>query len=316
MRAAVVSEVGGAPAVGELPEPPAGDGHVVVDVDVATINPIDVHIAMGRYRDGHPQTPYSPGVEGVGRVDGRRVRFEVVGMHPGYGTNGSLAERAVAPAAIVTELPDAVSDEDAAALGATGITAWRVLEVAGMREGETVAVLGATGAVGRVIVQLARAAGAGRVVAVGRNADGLARAEELGADASVAMNGNLEDLTAQVRDASQGGVDVILDPLWGETAIAVLGAASPGVRLVNFGQVTGATSPVPSATILRSNATIRGISTALDSIDVRRAAYDQLLALMVDGKLTMDHAVWSLDDVGEAWAAQAGAAGRKILVRV
>jgi NADPH2:quinone reductase len=316
MRAAVISEVGRPPALGELPDPVASDGQVLVAVDVATINPIDVHIAMGRYRDGHPRLPYSPGVEGVGRAGGRRVRFEVLGMHPGYGTNGSVAELAVAPAAIVQELPDSVADEDAAALGATGITAWRVLETAGMREGETVAVLGATGAVGRVLVQLARAAGAGRVVAVGRSAEGLARAEELGADASVVLNGDLDGLAQNLRLAAAGSVDVILDPLWGETAVAALGAASNGVRLVNFGQVTGASAAIPSATILRSNATIRGISTALDSIDVRRETYAKLLELMVAGKLAMDHTVWPLDGVGEAWAAQAQAAGRKILVRI
>jgi NADPH:quinone reductase-like Zn-dependent oxidoreductase len=325
MRAAIIEAMGEAPTVGELPDPTPEAGEVLIDVDVATLNALDLHIAAGRYRDGPPHTPYAPGVEGVGRVaagdglkPGTRVRFEVAGLHPGYGQNGSVAARAVAPAAIVAPLPDDVDDTTAAALGVTGITSWRVLEVAQVREGEAVAVLGATGALGRALIQLARTQGAGRIVAAGRDADRLADALDLGADAAVSIDehGTREELSAALREAAGGGVDLILDPLWGEPALAAIDAGSVGVRLVNYGQVAGRTAEVPSAALLRRNVTVRGISTALDAPAVRAQAYAAVLEEVRAGRLTIAHDAFALDAVGEAWARQQQPRGRKVLVRL
>jgi NADPH:quinone reductase len=325
MRAAIIEAMGASPRVGELPDPLRDDGAVVIDVDVAVLNPIDLHIAMGRFRDGPPRTPYAPGVEGVGRVvegsshsPGTRVRFEVAGLHPGYGQNGSLAERVLAPADVLTPVPEDVDDDTAAALGVTALTAWRVLDVAEVQAGETVAVLGATGAIGRALVQLLRARDGVRVIGVGRDRARLEDVMRLGAHATVAIEDGQAraDLSAALHEAAGGTVDVVLDPLWGEPALAAIDAGRVGVRHVNFGQVAGPTAELSSAALLRRNVTLRGISTALDSPAVRAGAYAAALERARAGGLTVAHESFALDRVAEAWARQQRPEGHRVLVAI
>lgn len=317
MRAAVIDTPGELPAIQDVDAPEPGPGEVLVDVEAAALNPVELHIWRGTYRDGTPQTPYVPGVEGVGRTsDGTRVRFEVPGLHPGYGTNGALAEQATAPADAVTPLPDDVDSALAAALGATGITALRVLEVARVTLGDTVLVLGATGMVGRAAVQLAKALGAVRVVAAGRDADRLERARELGADATVALDDRPDDeLVQALREAGgDGGINVIVDPLWGRPALLALQAARVDVVHVNVGRAAGDPLALPHPLLLGKRATIRGLSTAMEPPAERAAAYRRLLGHVAAGALTIDHETVPLADVAAAWERLAQGAARKLVV--
>jgi NADPH:quinone reductase-like Zn-dependent oxidoreductase len=345
MRAAVIAAAGESPYVGEIPDPDPGklvgpewpvsaaaggstrgtqpDGLSLIAVRAAALNPVDLHVAAGRFFQGPPQVPYAPGVEGAGVViqssavaPGTRVRFEV--GHPGYGTSGSLAEKAVAPDSTLVELSDALDDEAAAAAGVVGITAARALDLLEVRRGDRVLVLGATGSIGQVAVQLAKAAGAHRVVAAGRDAGALARACELGADAAVRLDGRQTvELAAAFREAAGGhGVDAVVDPLWGAPAMAALAAGSFGVRLVNFGQAAGADTVVSSVPLRNNRATIRGISTAMDPPELRRDRCARVLELLEAGRLTVDRDVVGLERVGEAWKRQARSPNRKLVVQL
>lgn len=346
MRAAVISEVGRAPSVGELPDPdpralvapewpvaspsrraaedtqPA-DGLTLVEVRSAALNPLDLHVAAGRFFQGRPQLPYAPGVEGAGVViesdsaaAGTRVRFEV--GHPGYGTNGSLVERAVAPDSTLVELPADIDEDTAAAAGVAGITAMRALDLLEIQSGERVLVLGATGAIGQLALQLARIAGAGHVVAAGRSPQGLERAGELGADACVQLDGREGDeLAAAFREAAGGrGVDAVVDPLWGGPAMAALAAGAFGVRLVNFGQAAASETAMSSVPLRNNRATVLGISTAMDPPKVRRDRCAQVLDLVAAGRLTVAHEVLPLDRVAEAWRRQAASPNGKLVLRL
>jgi NADPH2:quinone reductase len=345
MRAAVISEVGRAPSLGELPDPdpralvapewpvaspsrraaeetqPA-DGLTLVEVRSAALNPLDLHVAAGRFFQGRPQLPYAPGVEGAGVViesdsaaAGTRVRFEV--GHPGYGTNGSLVERAVAPDSTLVELPADIDEDTAAAAGVAGITAMRALDLLEIQSGERVLVLGATGAIGQLALQLARIAGAGHVVAAGRSPQGLERADELGADACVQLDGREGDeLAAAFREAAGGRVDAVVDPLWGGPAMAALAAGAFGVRLVNFGQAAASETAMSSVPLRNNRATVLGISTAMDPPKVRRDRCAQVLDLVAAGRLTVAHEVLPLDRVAEAWRRQAASPNGKLVLRL
>ncbi len=236
MRAIRVERFGG-PEVLELvedaPEPSVGAGMALLEVTRAGINFADTHQAEDSYL-APTQLPLVPGVEAAGTVDGRRV----VALLPA----GGYAERAAAPTATTFALPDGVDDGTACALVLQGTTAWHVLHTsARVRPGETVVVMAAAGGVGTLAVQLARAAGAGRVVAVASTPEKRALAEELGADASV--DSGAEDLTAAIRDACGGRSDVVLEMTGGPTTAACLDTLAPFGRLVIYGMASREPTP-------------------------------------------------------------------------
>jgi NADPH:quinone reductase len=318
MRAALVREVGATPELGELPDPKRGDGEALLQVRAAALNPIDLAIASGRFYAGPPHVPYAPGREGVGLVleadtvaPGVRVRFE---RDAGYGANGSLAELIVVDEAALVPLPDEADDAVAAALGIAGLAAWLALAKADVPKGGTVLVLGATGAVGQVAVQGAKLLGAGTVIAAARNADALERTRELGADALVPLGGG--DLAAAYRDAAGGEVDVVIDPLWGEPAVAALGALRLGGRLVHLGTAAGAEATVPSAPLRGKNIRIVGHSNLTTPHETKAPAYLELLDHAIAGRIRVDLDVFPLDHVADAWREQAASPHRKIVVRL
>ena len=315
MRAAVVREVGSTPEPGELPDPQRANGEALLEVRTAALNPIDVAIAAGRFYAGPPQVPYAPGREGVGVVreadgvaQGTRVRFE---RDAGYGANGSVAELVVVDESALVPLPDEADDAVAASLGVAGLAAWLALEKANV-DGATVVVLGATGAVGQVAVQGAKLHGARRVVAAARNADALERVRAFGADALVPIGDG--DLTAALWEAADGEIDAVIDPLWGEPAIAALKALRLGGRLVHLGTSAGLEATVPSAQLRGNNLSIIGHSNLTTPNETKARAYRELLDHAIAGRLRVELDVFPLDRVADAWREQASSPHRKIVV--
>ena len=319
MRAAVVEELGSPPHATEREPPRRGAREALVEVSAAPLNPIEIRVASGRFAR-QAQPPYVPGLEGAGRVvesdrvaPGRRVRFEGAAL-PGFGKHGTLAELAAVEEDSLVELPDAIDDAQAAALGVVGITAALALDRAALEGGERVLVLGATGAVGQVAVQLARARGAGRVVAVGRNRDALARVLELGADAAVVLGG--EGLADEFREAAGGPLDVVVDPLWGPPAMAALTALAEHGRHVNVGQSAGTDVEVPIDQVRNRQGAIHAISSGWTPVPEKALVYRRLLDDVTAGRLAIDHELIGLDDVAGAWERQAESPGRKLVIRI
>ncbi|TMR12035.1 zinc-binding dehydrogenase, partial [Nonomuraea zeae] len=187
MRAALIETCGRPPVLAGRPDPAPDPGWEQVRVLAAPITPLDLLCASGTSYFGAPALPYVPGVQGVGTVGGRLVWFPTpAGMAPG---DGSMAELALARAEDLVELPAGADPVAVAALGLSAVAAYLALTWRGeLAAGEQVLVLGAGGVVGQAAVQLARIAGARRVVAAARSAAGLARAKEAGADAVVALD--------------------------------------------------------------------------------------------------------------------------------
>jgi NADPH2:quinone reductase len=319
MRAAVVEEVASPPVPGEVDEPVRGEGTALVEVEAVPLNPVEIRVAAGRHpRRAEP--PYVPGLEGAGRVvestqvpPGRRVRFESAAL-PGFGAQGTLAERAAVPEESLVTLPDGVEAELAAALGVVGITALLALERAALTGGERVLVLGATGAVGQMAVQLAKLMGAGTVVGAGRSAERLERVSELGADEVVELDG--ADLTEGFERAAGGQVDVVIDPLWGEPAMAALRAIATEGRLVNVGQSAGTDVGLPLEVVRNRQGAIHAISSGWTDLARKADAYRQLLEHAVAGRLTVDRRVVPLDEVTSAWKRQETSPGRKLVISI
>jgi NADPH:quinone reductase len=317
MRAAVIEAVGSPPRPADVDEPVPGEGSALVDVAAAPLNPVEIRVAAGR----HPkraQPPYVPGTEGAGTVvesarlaAGTRVRFESAAL-PGFGVQGTIAERAAVPEESLVELQDDVDDHLAAALGVVGITALLALERAAPAGGERVLVLGATGAVGQMAVQLAKLMGAGRVVGAGRSAERLERVRELGADEVVQLTDG--DLTEAFEQAAGGQLDIVIDPLWGEPAMAALRAIAIEGRLVNVGQSAGAGVRLPLEVVRNRQGAIHAISSGWTDLAPKASAYRRLSEHVAAGRLSVDRDVVRLDDVTAAWERQDASPGRKLVI--
>ena len=306
----MISDLGRAPELADRPEP---SGAALYEVAAVSLNPIDVNVGAGRYFAGHPELPYVPGCEGVGRApDGTRVYLFGDGL--GVRRDGLLAERAAAPPDLGIPLPDGVSDEIAASCGIAGMAGWMPLAWrAPVRKHDRVLVLGATGTVGLVATQAAKLLGAERVVAAGRNPERLQRAAELGADATVSVE--QDDLVAAFREAAGGdGPTHIVDTLWGPPAAAAIQAAAPGWRLVQIGQSAGAEVPLASAPIRGKMGELFGYTDFAVPKDEFREHYLSLLGHAAGGRIVFDIETYPLDRVAEAWERQAAGANAKLVV--
>jgi NADPH2:quinone reductase len=319
MRAAVVEAVGSPPAPADFDEPVRDEGAALVEVEAAPLNPVEIRVAAGRHAR-RAQPPYVPGLEGAGRVvessrvpPGRRVRFEGPAL-PGFGAQGTLAERAAVPEESLVELPDDAGADLAAAIGVVGITALLALERAAPAGGARVLVLGATGAVGQTAVQLAKEMGAGRVVGAGRSAERLRRVRELGADEVVELGDG--DLTDALERAAGGPLDIVVDPLWGEPAMAALRVIATEGRLVNVGQSAGADVRVPLESVRNRQGAIHAISSGWTPLERKADAYRRVLELALDGRLEVDREVVPLDEVAGAWERQEESPGRKLVISI
>ena len=217
---------------------PFGDW-VILRMTVAALALPDVTMARGTY-PVPVAMPYVSGQEGVGVVidaaPGRRdllgSRVAAVCIQP----FGSLAPVSVGISTMF-EVPETMSDEDAAAFMIPAHTAWHAVHRRGqVRAGETVAVLGAAGGLGAAVVQLCVAAGC-EVVAIVGGAEKVAVVEGLGARAVDHTTG---DFVAGVRDVvGTRGLDVIIDPVQGEAGARMRDVLVPDGRHVLCGHAGG-----------------------------------------------------------------------------
>jgi NADPH:quinone reductase-like Zn-dependent oxidoreductase len=247
----------------DVPDPSPAPGEVLVRVHASALNHLDVWI-----RKGLPSVPKPRilGADGAGiRVDtGERVvinpgieagdgTIHVVGEH-GDGTN---AELIAVPATNVYPIPDGLSFEEAAALPLVLETAYRMLLTrARLREGEWVLLWGIGSGVSTAALAIARALGARTIVTSSSDAK-LARAEELGADATV--NHATGDVKAAVREATGGhGADVVVEHVGEATWRTSLDVAAREGRIAVCGATTGPNPPAALHRVWWKQLTILG----------------------------------------------------------
>ena len=217
MKAIVYARYGG-PEVLELverPEPALGPGDVLIEVHATSVVPGDWKMRAGQLKDIFPaRFPVVPGRDGSGvitacgaNVTDYRPGDEIVFMTDRV-ASGSYLERIARPAAQVVRKPRNISHLEAAAANHSGMCAWlSLVDVARVKAGDKVFILGGSGAIGGFAVQLARQLGA--TVAATCRASNVEYVRSLGAQIVVAHD--REDFSAVVRD-----YDVVLDLVGGE----------------------------------------------------------------------------------------------------
>jgi NADPH:quinone reductase-like Zn-dependent oxidoreductase len=312
VRALIVPERGAAPEPAEAPEPEPEAGRTLVRVRAASLNPVDLAIAAGRFYMDVPAPPYVAGAEAAGEV------VDSIAHPPGTPVwcltmTGSLAEVVSAPDGAVVPLPPDLGFPLAAGLGIAGLAGWMpVRERGALLPGETVVVLGAGGAVGQVAIQAARDGGAARVIGAARSDDGRERAVAAGADVAVPTG---PGLAAALKEVCGEGADLVIDAIWGEAAVAAIGALRRGGRLVQVGSASGPTAEVPAGPFRGGRLDLRGFSVFSEAPGDLARAYRGLAEAAVRGAVTMRLVGVPLADAPAAWARLAsGAAGDKIVV--
>lgn len=277
------------------------DDEVLVAVRAAALNYRDLQVLSGRYGARQPESRVPLG-DGAGEIvavgaaaGGWRVGDRVTAPHftgwldgaydpavfgqdLGVSRDGWLTQRVTLPARALVRIPDGMSFEDAAALGAAGITAWAVLvDFARVQPGDTVLALG-TGGVAMLALQIARMAGA-RVAITSSSDEKLALARELGADITVNYRSNPQWEQA-VREATGGrGVDIVVETVGIGTLPQSLACCAPNARVGLLGSLDAGSDRVPNLSPLYfGNLVLKGITSGS-----RRMLQELLAACAANG---------------------------------
>ena len=319
MNAVVVSSYEAAPRFGSFEEPVAGEGELLVTVTAAGLHPIVKALANGSHYGSTGVFPFVPGVDGVGRLaDGRRVFFGAV-----RSPFGTFAERTVASGAMCLELPDGLDDAVAAGLANPAMSSWAALKArAKFVVGESVLILGATGVAGQLAVQIAKRLGARRVIAAGRNPAALEKLKGMGADVVISLEQEKAALVSAFRaEIVGGGVDVVLDYLWGAPAESVLAAiaqkglshSSPRIRFVQVGNSAGPTITLAGATLRSSGVELLGSGFGSASLAEIFAAVGEFFKEAAARPFDVEIKAVALKDVEAVWGG--GEKGARIVFR-
>jgi len=291
----------------DLAAPQPGRGEIAIAVKAAALNFFDTLIIENRYQT-KPDLPFSPSAECAGTVaalgegvTGWRIG-ERVAAWLGY---GAARERVVIPADNAVRVPDGLSDAQAAGLFvAYGTAMHGLIQRAGLKEGETLAILGAAGGAGLAAVEIGALLGA-RVIACASSADKLALAREHGAREGIDYA--QEDIRAGLRRLTEGrGVDVLYDTVGGDLAEPAVRSMAWEGRYLVVGFASGAIPRVPLNLLLLKGCDLRGVfwgDFVRREPAAQRANMEKLLAWAAEGRIRAHvHAEIPLERWTEAYA--------------
>ncbi|MYX74174.1 MULTISPECIES: zinc-binding dehydrogenase [unclassified Streptomyces] len=275
----------------EIPVPRPGPGQVLVRARAVAVNNADpVMLAAADPTAGGTGREYRAGYECAGEVAavGDGVRSVAVGARVMGTSPASFAQYVVADHRHVLPVPDELGYEEACALPTGLLTEHGALMAGGYEPGQAVLITAATSGIGLIGVQIARALGAGRIVATTRNAAKAPLLERAGADTVVVTSE--QDLTRAVLDATGGqGADVVLDHVGGRTFAACLPATRVDGAVVNIGRLDTASSTIDLDALSYRHLRVRGVSFGFtrpaELGAVIAAAGEQLLPAVADGRI-------------------------------
>jgi NADPH2:quinone reductase len=302
----------------DIADPAPGPGEAVVRIAAAALNFFDTLIIAGKYQT-KPPMPFSPAAEFAGTVEslGAGVASLKIGDRVlGYAGYGAARERIAIKADRLVRIPDSLDFDRAAGLCVTyGTSLYALKDRARLAQGETLAVLGASGGVGLASIELGKLMGA-RVIACASLAEKLAFARQHGADECIDYS--KDDLKDALRRVTGGrGPDVVYDPVGGAYAEAALRAIAWLGRFLVVGFAAGEIPKLPLNLVLLRGCDVLGVfwgSWIERDPAGHRANTEQLLAWAEAGKLSSHvHSVYPLS---EAAAALKAIAARKVLGKV
>ncbi len=305
MHAAVIRSFDAPPRYETFQTPePSGEHEIAVDVLAAGLHPRVRSGASGSHYTSTDALPLIPGVDGVGRSEDGQLLYFVASD----GAFGTMAEWTVIDRRRAVVLDD---DADVPAIAAAmnpGMSSWVALRKRiSFKAGQKVLVLGATGNAGQMAVQIAKFLGASYVAAAGRDAERLAALTSLGADETISLKGQPDEI-ARALAAAGADVDVVIDYLWGsatEQAIPTLvkSRTEPSKPLwwIQIGSMAGTTITLPSAALRAANLQLLGSGQGSVTTAGIVAELPELADQITAGIFTVDPVQVPLSDVESAW---------------
>ncbi|OZF25716.1 alcohol dehydrogenase [Rhodococcus sp. 14-2496-1d] len=286
-----------------VPKPTIGSTEVLVRVRAVALNNADPAMAADSTSDEYVAGFEFAGdiVELGGDVPGLEIGRRVMGSTP-----ASFAQYVACDYRHLLPMPDSIDYVDAAPLTTGLLTEYGALRRGGFSAGDTVAITGATSAIGLIGIRIAQALGAGLVIATSRTSKRTASLHDAGADVVVATSE--EDLTAALLAATDDkGVDIVLDHVGG----SIFGASLPGIRkggsIVNIGRLGGPDATIDldalSYRLLSAYGVSFGFSDPDQIGDILEGVTADLLPAIADGRVraTVD-SVHTFDTATEALA--------------
>ena len=274
MKAACFDHFGGPDVLkyGDLPDPVAAPGEVIVDVFAASVNAADWKFRAGQYpNSAQTKFPAIPGRDfsGVVSAPGSGVDLALGDAVFGVidaGREGTYCEKIAIKAAIVGKKPEALSHVDAAALALTSLTAISaVADTLKLQRGETILIQGGAGGVASVAIQFAKHLGAHVITTT--SAANVAYVRGLGADEVIDYN--KQDFTKVVK-----GCDAVFDTVGGEVAQKSFAVLKPGGRAAFV--ASGSEAPKPNRA---------DVTSLRPAVGRSRAAMERIAGLVVAGAI-------------------------------
>ncbi|MHB8464973.1 MAG: NADPH:quinone oxidoreductase family protein [Acidimicrobiales bacterium] len=272
-----------------LDPPQPGPGQIRIKVTAAGIGLPDVFMCRGTY-PLTPPLPFTSGQEATGTITavGEGVNMSIgariMCVTAFWQGHGSFADECLVAADSAFEVPDGLTDAEAAGFWIPHLTGWiGLVDRGGLAAGDWLAVLGASGGSGIAAVQLGHALGA-RVIAVVSDEERAAFCRELGADATI--NHRDGPVAAQLRAATDGhGVDVIYDPVGGSLADDAATAMARYGRLLAVGFASGTWPKLAAYDLVLANTSLVGVFAGGYSRDELDTIHANLASLVSDGRL-------------------------------
>lgn len=304
MKAAILYQYGESPKYATTTVPVPKSGEVVLEMVASSIKQIDKLKAAGTHYTKYPQLPAIVGLDGVARLeDGNHVYISGIG--------GTMAEKALTIANSWTSVPSGLAVTLAAALPNALIGSDAAMLYRGdFKPGDTVLINGATGATGRIAIQMAKNRGAACIIVLGRGTSGLSELTALGADILVDTGQDEQAFAGELTEIlSKHHADVVIDYLWSRPAELILKVmnetAKKKVKFVTVGAMAGATINLPSS-ILRSRK-IELLGSGIGSISYEElknyfsVELPEAYKWAAEGKLIMPLEELNLADIEKAW---------------
>ncbi len=258
MRAWRVAQITDPPTLelAEIPMPTLGPDQYLVRLEAAGLAFGDTLVVRGRYQL-KPEPPFTPGSEVIGTIVAGEGELPIGTRVCSSSRFGGYAQYALVPRSEAVAIDGTMPAGAALALRSNYPTSLYALREAGhLRAGETLLVHAGAGGVGAAAVQLGKLSGA-RVIATAGGAQKVQACRDIGADEAIDYRDT--DWVAEVRRVAPNGVDVIYDPVGGETGAQSLRCLAFGARYLVIGFAGGTLTQLPANRLLLHNASAIGV---------------------------------------------------------